>query len=156
MDSRKQKGARRKDGASSPRKGLGQFLFRTSVKLRSIVPDGLYSRIAAVAGRHLVKRNDDDRKSEKELPFLGQEYLTKRQCKGHAVDNFCPLGNSDINRAMVGAINVNMDFCFFNVPHKFLRDEKIIKAPAGVSVARMELHIPPSIRAGSMRIKVTE
>ena len=72
------------------------------------------------------------------------------------MDNYCPLSKRDGNRAVVGAINVSVDFCFLDMLHEFLCDKKIIDAPTDVSIACMESHVPIAIGIFGVRMKMTK
>ena len=64
----------------------------------------------------------------------------------------------DSNRdwTMVGAVNIGMDFGFFNTLYEFACDEEIINAPADVTVAGTGLHIPEGVGVFRLWVEMTE
>lgn len=57
---------------------------------------------------------------------------------------------------MVGTVNFVEDFCGFYFWQKFVRDEKIIYAPADVAVARAGFHVPIRVHVFFVGIEMTK
>ena len=68
----------------------------------------------------------------------------------------CLLGQSNRERAVIGAVYVAMDFGFFDSFYKLICNKKIVYSPADVSVACAGLHIPVSVRIFGVRIEMAE
>lgn len=68
----------------------------------------------------------------------------------------CPLGERYGKRAVVGAVNLRMNFRFFYTVHKFARNEEVVEAPAYISVSCAGLHIPISVCLFCVWVEVAE